>query len=86
MSKASRFWGFLGSRVRGILAGISSIPLELASLGGPNIGYGVPVRCSNYPQSVVQIRGAIRDIWSWIWVLTRGRCSSRELRSHQSDR
>jgi hypothetical protein len=25
------------------------------------------MRCSYYPQSLVQIRGAIREIGSWIW-------------------
>jgi hypothetical protein len=40
--------GFQCSRVRGILGGISSIPLDLASFGGPNLGYGVPMRCSYY--------------------------------------
>jgi hypothetical protein len=52
MSKGARFWGFWCSRVRGVLAGISSIPLDLASFGGQNLGYGVPMRCSYYPQSL----------------------------------
>jgi hypothetical protein len=51
--------GFLLSRVRGVLGGISSIPLDLASFGGPNLGYGVPMRYSYYPQSLVQIRWVI---------------------------
>jgi hypothetical protein len=38
-SKGARFQCFLGFRVRGIFGGISSIPLDLASLGGPNLGY-----------------------------------------------
>jgi hypothetical protein len=67
VSKGARFWGFLGSRVRGVLGGISSIPLDLASFGGPNLGYGVPMKCSHYPRSLVQIRGVIREIGSWIW-------------------
>jgi hypothetical protein len=41
-SKGARFWVFLLSRVRGILGGISSIHLDLASFGGRNLGYGVP--------------------------------------------
>jgi hypothetical protein len=41
MSKGARFWGFLGSRVRGVLGGISSILLDLARFGGQNLGYGV---------------------------------------------
>jgi hypothetical protein len=52
--------------VRGVLGGISLIPLVLASFGGPNLGYGVPMRCPYYPQSLVQNRGAIREIGSWI--------------------
>jgi hypothetical protein len=31
MSKGARFWSFLGSRVRSVLGGISSIPLEEVS-------------------------------------------------------
>jgi hypothetical protein len=45
--------GFLLSRGRGILSEISSIPVVLASFGAPNLGYGVPMKCSNYPQSLV---------------------------------
>jgi hypothetical protein len=67
MSKGVRFWGFQCSRVRGVLSEISSIPLDLACFGGQNLGYGVPMRCSYYPQSLAQIRGAIREIGSWIW-------------------
>ena len=67
MSKGARFWGFLGSRVSGVLGGTSLIPLDLVSFGGPNLGYGVPMRCSYYPQSLVQNRGAIWEIGSWIW-------------------
>jgi hypothetical protein len=44
--KEAQFWGFLLSRVKGILGGISSIPLDLACFGGRNLGYGVPMRCS----------------------------------------
>jgi hypothetical protein len=67
VSKGARFWGFRCSRVRGVLGWISSIPLNLASFGGQNLGYGVPMRCSCYPQSLAQICGAIREIRSWIW-------------------
>jgi hypothetical protein len=67
MSKGARFWGFQCSRVRGILGGISSIPLDVASFGAPNLGYEVPMRCSYSPQSLAQIRGVIREIGSWIW-------------------
>jgi hypothetical protein len=51
------WWDFFDS-----LGGISSIPLYLASFGGPNLGYGVPMRCSYYPQRLAQIHGAIREI------------------------
>jgi hypothetical protein len=67
LSKGARLWGFLGSRVRGVFGRISLIPLDLASFGGPNLGYGVPMRCSYYPQRLAQIRGAIREIGSWLW-------------------
>jgi hypothetical protein len=67
MSKGARFWGFRCSRVRGVLGGISLIRLDLASFSGPNLGYGVPMWCSYYPQSLAQIRGVIREIGSWIW-------------------
>jgi hypothetical protein len=66
VSKGAPFCGFRCFRVRGVLGGISSIPLELASFGGQNLGYGVHVRCSYYPQSP-QISGAIREIGSLIW-------------------
>jgi hypothetical protein len=66
MSKGARFWVFRCSRVRGVLGGISSIPFDLASFGGQNLGYGLPMRCSYYPQSLAQIRGMIREIGSWI--------------------
>jgi hypothetical protein len=37
------------------------------SFVGPKLGYRVPMRCSYYPQSLVRIRGANREIGSWIW-------------------
>jgi hypothetical protein len=46
---------------------ISSIPIDFASFGGHQLGYGLPMRCSYYPQSLVQVRGAIREIGVWIW-------------------
>jgi hypothetical protein len=67
VSKGVRFWGFRWSRVRGVLGGISSIPLGLASFGRQNLGYGLHMRCSYYPQSLAQFCGAIREIGSWIW-------------------
>jgi hypothetical protein len=67
VSRGARFWGFRCSRVRGALHGIYLIPLNLASTGGQNLGYGLPMRCSYYPQSLAQIRRAIREIGSWIW-------------------
>jgi hypothetical protein len=66
MSKGARFWGFLLSRVSCVLGWISLIHLDLASFGGPNLGYGVSIWCSYYPQCLVQIRGAIQEIGSWI--------------------
>jgi hypothetical protein len=61
VSKGARFWGFRCSRVRGALGGTSSIPLDLASFSGHKLGYGLPMRCSYYPQSLAQIHGAIRE-------------------------
>jgi hypothetical protein len=67
VSYGARFWGFWCSRVRGVLEGISSIPLDLASFGGQNLGYGLLMRCSYCLQSLVQVYGAIREIEVWIW-------------------
>jgi hypothetical protein len=67
VSKGARFWGFQCSRVGRVLGTISSIPLDLASFGGHKLGYGLPMRCSFYPQSLAKIRGTIREIGSWIW-------------------
>jgi hypothetical protein len=87
VSRGARFWGFRCSRVRGALHGIYLIPLNLASTGGQNLGYGLSMRCSYYPQSLAQIRRAIWEIGSWILgELTRRCCSSREPRPHRSDR
>jgi hypothetical protein len=59
--------GFRCSRVRGVLGGISSITLDLASCGGQKFGNRLLMRCSYYSQSLVQVRGAIREIEVWIW-------------------
>jgi hypothetical protein len=67
VSKGARFWGFPSSRVRGVLGRISSIPPFSTSFGGVKLGYGLPMRYSYYPQSLVQVRGAIREIEVWIW-------------------
>jgi hypothetical protein len=67
VSKGARFWGILSSRVRGVHGGISSIPPFWTSFGGIKLGYGLLMRCSYYPQSLVQARGAIREIEVWIW-------------------
>jgi hypothetical protein len=67
VSKGARFWGFPSSRVRGVLGGISSIPPFRTSFGGIKLGYGLLMRCSYYPQSLVQVRGSIREIEVWIW-------------------
>jgi hypothetical protein len=47
--KGLDFWSFRCSRVRGVLGGISSIPLDLTSFGGQNHGYGLLMRCSYHP-------------------------------------
>jgi hypothetical protein len=41
--------------------------LLIWSFGGQKLGFGLPMKCSYYPQSLVQICGAIREIGSWIW-------------------
>jgi hypothetical protein len=53
-------------------------PLDLASFGGQNLGYGLPMRCTYYPQIIAQVRGVIRDIRVWIWTLV-GFCSGERL-------
>jgi hypothetical protein len=68
VSKGARFWGFPSSRVRGVLGGISSISPFWTNFGGIKLCYGLLMRCSYYSQSLVQVRGAIRDIEVWIWV------------------
>jgi hypothetical protein len=79
--------GFRCSRVRGVLGRISSIPLDLASFGGIKLGYGLLLRCSYYPQSLVQVRGAIREIKAWIWRSWPAGAIHPELpRLHRSDR
>jgi hypothetical protein len=67
MSKGARFRSFPSSRVRGVFGGISSIPPFWTSFGGIKLGYGLLMRCSYYPQSLVQVCGAIREIKVWIW-------------------
>jgi hypothetical protein len=67
VSKGARFCGFPCSRVRGSFGGISSIPLVWKSFGGIKLGYGLLMRCSYCPQSLVQAYGAIREIKAWIW-------------------
>jgi hypothetical protein len=69
LSKGTRCWVFLVLGLEAFLV-TSSIPLNLTSFGGPNLGYGMPMRCSYYPQSLAQICGAIWEIGSWI----RGSC------------
>jgi hypothetical protein len=67
VSKGARFWGFPSSRVRGVLGRISLIPPFWTSFGGIKLDYGLFMRCSYYPQSLIQVRGAIREIEVWIW-------------------
>jgi hypothetical protein len=74
VGKGARFWGSLRFRESGVLGGNPSIPLDLASFGGPNRSYWMPMR----PQSLVRIRGANREIGKVIlkaWPAVR--CSSR---------
>jgi hypothetical protein len=66
VSKGARFWGFPSCRVKGVLGGISSIPPFWISFGGIKHGYGLLMRCSYYPQSLVYVHGAIREIEVWI--------------------
>jgi hypothetical protein len=66
VSKGARFWGFPSSRVRGVFGGISSIPPFWTSFGGIELGYGLLMRCSYCPQTLVQAYGAIREIRAWI--------------------
>jgi hypothetical protein len=74
-------------RVGGVLGGISSIPLDLASFGGQNLGYGLLMRCSYYPQSLVQVCGAIGEIEVLIWRSWPAGVVHPELpRLHRSDR
>jgi hypothetical protein len=78
VSKGARFLSFSSSRLRGVLGGISSIPLVSTSVGGIKLGYGLLIRCSYCPQSLVS------GLWSDsgyqdldLEELTRGCCSSR---------
>jgi hypothetical protein len=67
VGKDVQFGGFLKFRESGALGGNPSIPLDLASFGGPNHSYGMPMRYSLYPQSLVKIRGANREIRMVVW-------------------
>jgi hypothetical protein len=56
-------------------------------LVGHKLGYGLPMRCSYYPQSLAQVRGAIREIKVWIWGSWPAGAIHPELpRLHRSDR
>jgi hypothetical protein len=86
-SKRARFWGFPSYTVRGVLGGISLIPPFWTSFGGIKLGYGLLMRCSYYPHSLVQVRGAIREIENWIWGSSPAGAVHPELpRLHRSDR
>jgi hypothetical protein len=67
VGKGARFGIFLEVLWRGVLGVHLSIPLDLVSFGGSNHSYGMPMRYSYYPQSLVQIRGAIREIGNDLW-------------------
>jgi hypothetical protein len=62
VSKGARFWGFPRFRESGVLGGNPSIPLDLVSFGGPNHGYGMSMRYSYNPQSLVPIREVNRRL------------------------
>jgi hypothetical protein len=77
-------FGVLG--LEEFLAGFLRFLLIWQVFGGHKLGYGLPMRCSYYPQSLAQIRGAIREIGSWIsgcW--PAGAVHSEKPRPHQSD-
>jgi hypothetical protein len=42
MGKGVRFAGFIKFQESGVLGGNPSIPLDLASFGGPNLAMGCP--------------------------------------------
>jgi hypothetical protein len=67
VSKGARFWGFPCSRVRGAFGGISLTPLVWTGFGGIKLGYGLLMRCSYCPKSLIQACGAIREIKAWFW-------------------
>jgi hypothetical protein len=87
LRKGARSWGFHCPRVWCVLGGNPSIPLNSKSFGGPYLGYGVPMRCSYYPQSLDRIRGANREIGSWMWRSWPAGCVHRKLPTlHWSNR
>jgi hypothetical protein len=70
-----------------VFLAVSSIPLDLTSFGGIKLGYGLLMRCSYYHPSLVQVRGAIREIEAWIWRSWPTGAVHPELpRLHPSDR
>jgi hypothetical protein len=46
MGKRTRLWGFLRFRESGVFGGNPLIPIDLASFGGPNRSYGMPMKYS----------------------------------------
>jgi hypothetical protein len=44
--KRCSIWGFFRFRESGVISGNPSIPLDLASFGGPNHRYAMPMRYS----------------------------------------
>jgi hypothetical protein len=86
VSKGARFWGFPRFRESGVLGGNPTIPLDLTSSGGPNRSYGMPMRYSYYPQSLVWICWANREIGIWIWSWPAGCYSSWAPRPDRSNR
>jgi hypothetical protein len=58
VGEGARFWGFRCSRVRGVLGGISSIPLDLESFGDRNLSM-------DYPWGVPTIPKVLRKSVEW---------------------
>jgi hypothetical protein len=60
VGKGARFWGFPMFWERGVLGGNPSISLDSISFGWPNRSYGMTMRYSYYPQSLVLTMEEIR--------------------------
>jgi hypothetical protein len=67
MSKGLDFGVFRVLGLEVFLAGSLRFLLFGQVLVGLNLAYGLLMRFSYYPQSLVQVRGVIREIEVWIW-------------------